>query len=385
MIRELITRSTLGTTLLGAGPMSQNVIYAINNLAKKTTKPIMMIASRRQIDSESSCGSSGYVDRFSTEQFGNLKENSQFSNNIILCRDHGGPYQGALKATSYDEELKLTLNSFKADMDNNFRIIHIDTSVDIDSEINFELGIHRLLNIFGELDEYRKQKGYDIEFEIGAEEQSVTSADPERFEFFLSEVSKFTNKNNIDMPLFCVLQIGTKVLEDKNIGTFKSMIRVGSEVPIQIYLPKYLDICKRYGVLIKAHNNDYLDDSSIAALPILGIHAANIAPEFAVIENRLLMPGITLLPHDLYIAMSSDFELYPYWKKWVQNPYVEIEMNRKFELSAHYYQKKSWYKSLVELMAKRENLSNQDFNNVLQSSIQNNIYRYMKNFNYDFK
>ena len=97
------------------------------------------------------------------------------------------------------------------------------------------------------------------------------------------------------------------------------------------------------------------------------------------------MPGITLLPHDLYIAMSSDFELYPYWKKWVQNPNVEIEMNRKFELSAHYYQKKFWYKSLVELMAKRENLSNQDFNNFLQSSIQNNIYRYMKNFNYDFK
>ena len=52
----------------------------------------MLIASRRQIETKNI--SRGYVDNFTTEKYSNFIK--KFRNTkIILCRDHGGPYQGS--------------------------------------------------------------------------------------------------------------------------------------------------------------------------------------------------------------------------------------------------------------------------------------------------
>ena len=37
--------------------------------------------------------------------------------------------------------------------------------------------------------------------------------------------------------------------------------------------------------MMKAHNTDYLSDKALSWYPRLGIHAANIAPEFGVAES----------------------------------------------------------------------------------------------------
>ena len=54
-------------TLLGVGPMSLNCIDATIELAEEHKSPLMMIASRRQIDAEQFGG--GYVNNWSTETF----------------------------------------------------------------------------------------------------------------------------------------------------------------------------------------------------------------------------------------------------------------------------------------------------------------------------
>lgn len=56
-------------TLLGVGPMSVNCIDAAIELASEHEVPILMIASRRQIDSEEFGG--GYVNNWTTEEFAN--------------------------------------------------------------------------------------------------------------------------------------------------------------------------------------------------------------------------------------------------------------------------------------------------------------------------
>ena len=54
-------------TLLGIGPMSKNCIDVTIELANKYNVPIMLIASRRQIESNELGG--GYVNNWTTEEF----------------------------------------------------------------------------------------------------------------------------------------------------------------------------------------------------------------------------------------------------------------------------------------------------------------------------
>lgn len=54
-------------TLLGVGPMSVNCVDATIELANEHEVPILMIASRRQIDSLDFGG--GYVNNWTTEDF----------------------------------------------------------------------------------------------------------------------------------------------------------------------------------------------------------------------------------------------------------------------------------------------------------------------------
>ena len=54
-------------TLLGIGPMSLNCVDAVIEIAKSHKTFLMLIASRRQIDSKEFGG--GYVNNWTTKQF----------------------------------------------------------------------------------------------------------------------------------------------------------------------------------------------------------------------------------------------------------------------------------------------------------------------------
>jgi len=69
MIQQKLSEylSTNRCTLLGVGPMSVNCVDAAIELANEYTIPIMLIASRRQIDSAQFNG--GYVNNWTTSEF----------------------------------------------------------------------------------------------------------------------------------------------------------------------------------------------------------------------------------------------------------------------------------------------------------------------------
>jgi hypothetical protein len=82
-------------TLLCIGPMSKNCVDATIELADQYKSPLMLIASRRQIDSEQFGG--GYVENWSTKQFSDYVRSKDINKNIILARDHRGPWQNELE------------------------------------------------------------------------------------------------------------------------------------------------------------------------------------------------------------------------------------------------------------------------------------------------
>ena len=114
-------------TLLGVGPMSLNCVDASIELADQYKVPIILIASRRQIDAESFGG--GYVNKWTTEKFSQYVKKKRKTKNILLARDHGGPWQNESeikKNLSLSKALESAKKSFEIDIVNDFSFIHID-------------------------------------------------------------------------------------------------------------------------------------------------------------------------------------------------------------------------------------------------------------------
>ena len=127
-LRKLITVDK--KTLLGIGPMSKNVTDSAIEIANEENIPLMLIASRRQVDSINHGG--GYVENWTTEDFAKYVKEKDKQKNIILCRDHGGPWQNNLEIKD-KLSAKLAMDSckisFHEDIKNGFKIIHIDPSI----------------------------------------------------------------------------------------------------------------------------------------------------------------------------------------------------------------------------------------------------------------
>ena len=137
------------STLLGVGPMSLNCVNATIEIANEKDIPLMMIASRRQIDCAYFGG--GYVNNWSTEDYSSYVKKNDIKSNIILSRDHGGPYQNNSELENklpLDQAMDCAKKSFEIDIINDFKIIHIDPSIDPSGELNTEEIISRLKELY---------------------------------------------------------------------------------------------------------------------------------------------------------------------------------------------------------------------------------------------
>ena len=128
-IQSLLTKKRC--TLLGVGPMSANCVDAAIELSNVFDSTLMLIASRRQIDSEQFGG--GYVNNWTTSEFAEYVIDRDKKGKILLARDHGGPWQSEFEKTksSLRHAMESAKLSYKADIDSGFQILHIDPSIDI--------------------------------------------------------------------------------------------------------------------------------------------------------------------------------------------------------------------------------------------------------------
>lgn len=369
-------------TFLGVGPMSKNCIDEAVNISKKKQIPIFLIASRRQIECEELGG--GYVENFSTRKFSNyIKKKS--AKNLFICRDHGGPYQGSediKKKISLTKAIENAKTSFKNDILNDFKVIHIDSS--ISSYKNKKLDIKKSIDILFELYEYchsvAKKYNKDIVFEIGTEEQSGTSANFEQVEFELDLIINFLKKNKLPTPLFNVIQTGTKVIEDRNTGLLDQFIKTKNHISPEILIPKYIEICSKYGVFIKEHNGDYLSSETLKAHRYLDIQAVNVAPEFALVESKSIIEIMynLNLKKDIDSLLEISFNSKK-WSKWLD---VDSKKNdfEKSLLSLHYVYSNLEFKNIKNKVNK---MMDNKLDSILKIKINHAICRYLENFGFN--
>ena len=325
-------------TLLNIGPMSKNLVDVSIEISDKFNLPLTLIASRRQIDSKEFSG--GYVNNWDTASFSKYVKSKSKKKKIFLARDHGGPWQNNLEING-KYNLKSAMNSakrsLKSDIDSGFDFLHLDTSIDPTGKKirNSEL-FDRLFDLYEYCYSYSKSKKKDIDFEVGTEEQSGSTNTPYELDYNLKKINNFCKKNNITKPTYVVVQAGTKVMEMQNVGSFESFVRPKNETPVEIQLPKMINICEKNSMMMKEHNTDYLTNESLSWHPKIGIHAANVAPEFGVVETKAI---ITLMKKLKLDKLMNDFMEISYnslkWEKWMLNNSKATKKDKSV-ISGHY-------------------------------------------------
>lgn len=368
-------------TFLGVGPMSVNCVDAAIELANEYEFPLLLIASRRQIDSEEFGG--GYVNNWTTEEYARYVGDKDKKGKILLARDHGGPWQSTVekeRCLGLRRAMNSAKASFKADISAGFQVLHIDPSIDIHGQPDIDEVLYRVFDLYEFCWSEAQQKGQEIIFEIGTEEQSGSTNSLEELEYSLNAIESFCRTNKIPVPTFVVIQCGTRVMEMRNVGSFDSPVRVANEIPPEIQLPKMIEICNRHGIFMKEHNTDYLSNEALQWHPRLGIHAANVAPEFGVAETKALVNVLienNLSKHaDRFLKIAYESKK---WQKWMVERSKATDLDRAL-IAGHYVFSNPEVQELKLRCAAELARSGINLELYLKDQVKNSIFRYLRAF-----
>lgn len=310
-------------TMLGVGPMSKTLLIASLELAKEKDFPIMLIASRNQVDSDEF--GHGYVcgwdqDRFVADVEQAAKEIG-FDGLVYLCRDHGGPWQRDEERAAklpVEEAMEICKRSYIHDMESGFDLLHIDPTKDPDfamGTVPFETVIERTIDIIDALESYRREKGLpEVGYEAGTEETNGGLTSVESFSDFIDELVSRLEERGLHAPEFVVGQTGTLTRLTENVGHFN-----------RENAAKLSENAAKHGVGVKEHNGDYLSDKILLEHPHLGVTAMNVAPEFGVVETRAYLElakveerNVPAEKRSALTAVMAEFAVRSQrWRKWV--------------------------------------------------------------------
>jgi len=321
---------------LGLGPMSELIVNSLVNFSIDLQKPLMLIASRNQIDWDS-----GYVMKTPALS----KQLAKFTSPYIkVCRDHCGPYfLDSEKNLSLKDALRATKKTIASDIENGFHLIHIDTSRCQDE-----------YTIADELIQFCLNLNPAIEFEFGTEENIGVAASVLKYQQDVKFAKQYPNMK------FVVAQTGSLVMEDRQIGSFDtSMVKK---------LAAYADSA---GVRLKEHNADYLNDQQIAMRKQAGVHAMNIAPQLGVVKTKSILKMATHWGIDATDWKNTVLQSHK-WKKW----HIDGDNELKVLVAGHYCYGNTEFQKLVadlEKVLDWRSQINQDITDVLRTYY-DNIY-----------
>ena len=264
------------STLIGIGPMSPNLLQATFELARDCDFPPMFIASRNQVDLDELGG--GYVNGWDQFRFAaDIKAAAEavgYEGDYYLCRDHGGPWQRDGERNAHlpeDEAMALARKSYKADLEAGFDLLMIDPTKDpyqIGKVIPLDVVLARTVDLIQYCEDERRALGLpEIGYEVGTEETNGGLTSTEKYREFIERLKVELGDRGLPMPTFIVGQTGTLTRLTEQVGHY--------DFDNAVSLAK---MAASYGVGLKEHNCDYLDDSTMLIHAPAGVTASNVAP-----------------------------------------------------------------------------------------------------------
>jgi len=309
-------------THIGVGPMSYNLLRAALELAKEKDFPLILIASRNQVDSDRFGG--GYVCGFDQKRFiettKKIADEIGFDGLCYFCRDHGGPWQRDKERNDKlptDKAMEIGLQSYFDDAEAGFDLLHIDPTKDphCTGIVPLSTVLDRTMYLIEKIEEERKKRGWkELAYEVGTEETMGGLISAEAFEGFIQQLKMRLEEKGLPMPLFVVGQTGTLTRLTSNVGQY--------DTPTATVLS---DITHKYGTGLKEHNGDYLSNAILLEHPVIGLDAMNVAPEFGLVETEALLELATI--EEKFVAKEEQSNIRAIlaehavkgerWRKWM--------------------------------------------------------------------
>lgn len=323
-------------TLLGIGPMSKNCVQATLELSQEDDYPVMFIASRNQVDLDELGG--GYVNGWNQFSFAKaveeVAEEIGYDNLYYLCRDHGGPWQRDKERNDHlpvEEAMKLGQQSYVGDIEAGFDLLMIDPTKDpfeVGKVIPLETVLERTVELIDFCEKERKDRNLpEIGYEVGTEETNGGLTSTETYETFIQRLQEELSKRELPMPTFIVGQTGTLTRKTEQVGhfNFKNAYDLAQ-------------MAKKYGVGLKEHNGDYLDDITLLEHIPSSITATNVAPQYgteetraylnlAKVEAKLVEYGLVTNPSKIAETLLVKAIESERWRKWMVGDQVNLTVS----------------------------------------------------------
>ncbi|QWT17409.1 class II D-tagatose-bisphosphate aldolase, non-catalytic subunit [Collinsella sp. zg1085] len=322
-------------TLLGIGPMSSNLLRASFELGRDFDLPLMYIASRNQVDADELGG--GYVNAWDQQRFARdiqaIADEVGFDGMYYLCRDHGGPWQrdGERNAHLPEEEaMELARKSYVADIEAGFDLLMIDPTKDpfvIGKVIPLDLVLTRTVDLIEFCEQERKARNLpEIGYEVGTEETNGGLTSTEKYQEFIERLKAELDARGLPMPTFIVGQTGTLTRKTEQVG--------------QYHFQNALSLAKMaesYGVGLKEHNADYMDDATLLEHIPAEVTASNVAPQYGTEETRaylklcdveqiLVAEGLVSAPSKLRDVLLDKAIKTERWRKWMVGEQTKLSV-----------------------------------------------------------
>jgi hypothetical protein len=313
------------------GPVTKNTIDSVINYSNENQVEFVFIPSRRQIDYDG-----GYVNSaFNTMEFSKYVKSK--TNNILIERDHGGPSQG-----KFDDDGLLSLSEDTKYLD----IIHIDPwkkYKNIDEAVDYTIKLIRYCFLLNK----------DMLYEIGTEE-GIRPIDDVELDYFVNKIKMNLSNDIFSKIKYLVIQCGTKLLEQTNIGTFDSK-----------KLIKMIEVCKKYNMIPKEHNGDWISYDTIKNKQDLGLNCINIAPEFGEIESTVILNILNKIDFEEFFQICYQSNA---WKKWVSSEFDPLSNKEKLiKICGHYNLN---HPKFIEIKSKYKNMDQEICNSIKNKLIQ---------------
>ncbi|MFB9985739.1 tagatose-6-phosphate kinase [Mesorhizobium kowhaii] len=334
----------------------------------------MLIASRRQIDSDDLGG--GYVENWTTQTFAEHVRKTSLPSSLLICRDHGGPWQHPSEI-EYSEERAINscMESFKADIRAGFDLLHIDTSSERAGIAQAESAVARLVELYAGCHDFARSLGRSVQFEIGFEDQSADATYPSDFKDKLHNVLNRLISLKLPLPTFVVAQTGTKVLETENVGAI-----MAAPHAVRHSIEQLANICRETGVALKAHNADYLPVDELSILKRSGVSAINVAPEFGVAETRAVVSILKELNLAVQLERFLELAFQSFaWKKWMNSNSRASDTDRAI-IAGHYVFGTERYRAIKCVAESECSKHGRSLDELLRLSIEQAIERYVVAF-----
>ena len=313
------------------GPMSKNVVDSIIDYVNDKNIKMILIPSRRQVEYDG-----GYVNNWTTKEFCSYVRNK--TNNIYIQRDHGGPGQG----TTMDDGLE----SFKEDA-KYLDIIHIDPWKKYQ---NYDEGLKYTIDLIN----YCYNLNNNLYFEVATEE-AIRPFRVEDLRKLMNDLKNKLDKKVYDKIVYLVIQSGTALKEGVNTGVYNNE-----------KLKEMMKLSQEFNILTKEHNGDWISDYEIEDKFDKGLCALNIAPEFGMIETKVILEEIEKLDEtkskeyfEKFFEICHDSKK---WVKWVKEDFDPFQNKKKLiEICGHYV---FTHSSLIEIKSNLIDIDNKIINSL---------------------